>query len=76
MFREFVLLCRGLDLFGRELLAVDGTRIKAVNNKDRNFTRGALATFIREADEKLAEYMKRLDAGDTDEEQACDGAST
>ena len=35
VFREFVLLCRQLDLFGRELLAVDGTRIKAVNNKDR-----------------------------------------
>jgi transposase len=31
VFREFVLLCRQLDLFGRELLAVDGTRIKAVN---------------------------------------------
>ncbi|WP_312809635.1 transposase, partial [Agrobacterium cavarae] len=42
VFREFVILCRQLDLFGRELLAVDGTRIKAVNNKDRNFTRGAL----------------------------------
>ncbi len=37
VFREFVILCRNLDLFGRELLAVDGTRIKAVNNKDRNF---------------------------------------
>ena len=61
VFREFVLLCRQLDLFGRELLAVDGTRIKAVNNKDRNFTRGALTKFIREADEKLADYLKRLD---------------
>ena len=70
VFREFVVLCRGLDLFGRELLAVDGTRIKAVNNKDRNFTRGALATFICEADEKLAKYMKRLDEGDVDEERA------
>src|SRR5436305_1468262 len=39
VFRQFVLLCRQLHLFGRELLAVDGTRIKAVNNKDRNFTR-------------------------------------
>jgi transposase len=68
VFREFVLLCRQLDLFGRELLAVDGTRIKAVNNKDRNFTRGALTKFIREADEKLADYMKRLDEGDADEE--------
>jgi transposase len=36
VFRQFVLLCRRLDLYGRELLAVDGARIKAVNNKDRN----------------------------------------
>ena len=42
IFRQFVLLCRQMDLFGRELLAVDGTRIKAVNNKDRNFTRASL----------------------------------
>ena len=65
--------CRGLDLFGRELVAVDGTRIKAVNNKDRNFTRGALTTRVREADEKLAKYMGRLDAGDADEEPASSG---
>src|SRR3979411_2046511 len=61
VFREFVLLCRQLDLFGRELLAVDGTRIKAVNNKDRNFTRAALTKFIRDADERLADYVRRLD---------------
>lgn len=73
MFREFVILCRRLDLFGRELLAVDGTRIKAVNNKDRNFTRGSLSKFIREADEKLADYMKRLDESDADEEKVSGG---
>ncbi|WP_246246083.1 IS1182 family transposase [Mesorhizobium zhangyense] len=73
VFREFVILCRQLDLFGRELLAVDGTRIKAVNNKDRNFTRASLAKFIREADEKLADYMKRLDAVDADEEKVSGG---
>jgi transposase len=53
VFREFVLLCRRLGLYGRELLAVDGTRIKAVNNKDRNFTRNSLEKFIRAADERL-----------------------
>jgi transposase len=52
LFRQFVVLCRRLDLFGRELLAVDGTRIKAVNNKDRNFTRSSLREFIRGADER------------------------
>jgi transposase len=67
VFREFVLLCRQLDLFGCELLAVDGTRIKAVNNKDRNFTRTSLEQFIRASDERLAEYLRRLDAGDVEE---------
>ncbi len=69
IFRQFVLLCRQLDLFGRELLAVDGTRIKAVNNKDRNFTRAALATFIKLADAKLEDYLQRLDQSDVTESQ-------
>src|SRR6476659_295223 len=67
VFRQFVLLCRQLDLFGKELLAVDGTRIKAVNNKDRNFTRASLTEFIRLADAKLDDYLKRLDHADAAE---------
>src|ERR1700681_4874391 len=67
VFREFVLLCRQLDLFGRELLAIDGTRINAVNNKDRNFTRNSLQDFIRAADGRLADYLRRLDEGDVEE---------
>src|SRR5438477_9279466 len=67
VFREFVLLCRQLDLFGRELLAVDGTRIKAVNNKDRNFTRASLTQFIKAADTKLEDYLQRLDKSDATE---------
>ena len=64
VFRQFVLLCRQLDLFGRELLAVDGTRIKAVNNKNRNFTRATLTEFIKVADAKLDDYLQRLDESD------------
>jgi transposase len=67
VFRQFVLLCRQLDLFGRELLAVDGTRIKAVNNKDRNFTRASLMKFIELADAKLDDYLQRLDQSDVTE---------
>ena len=67
VFRQFVLLCKQLDLFGRELLAVDGTRIKAVNNKDRNFTRASLAKFIELADAKLDDYVNRLDESDAAE---------
>jgi transposase len=67
VFREFVLLCRQLDLFGRELLAVDGTRIKAVNNKNRNFTRATLTQLIKAADAKLEDYLQRLDKRDANE---------
>ena len=43
---------------------MDGTRIKAVNNKDRNFTRASLAKFIKAGDAALDDYLHRLDKGD------------
>ena len=70
-----MVLCRQLDLFGHELVAVDGTRIKAVSNKTRNSTRTSLAKFIQDADEKLAGYMKRLDEGDADDDRTPGGGS-
>ena len=75
VFREFVLLCRQLDLFGRELLAVDGTRIKAVNNKNRNFTRASLRQYIDEADKRLVDYLRRLDEDDVVEGGASSAGS-
>lgn len=66
VFREFVVLCRELDLFGRELIAVDGTRIKAVNSRERNFTKAKLAKAMAESDERLARYLKQLDEADKD----------
>ena len=74
VFRQFTLLCRQLNLFGRELLAVDGTRIKAVNNKDCNFTKNSLEKFIKAADKRLDDYL-RLDESDV-EEAATDGSRT
>ena len=67
VFREFLRVCRDLDLFGRELIAVDGTRIKAVNNTDRNFTREKLRRDLKRIDERLEDYLQQLneaDAGD------------
>jgi transposase len=48
VFSEFIVLCRRLDLFGLELIAVDGTRIKAVNNKDRTVSLNAGAGTLKE----------------------------
>ncbi len=68
VFRAFVTLCRRLDLFGRELLAVDGTRLKAVNNPGRNFSSSKLARYIAAADERLEGYLAELDAIDRGED--------
>lgn len=70
LFRSFVLLCRRLDLFGRELVAVDGTRLKAVNSRKRNFTRQKLAGWIKLADERIEAYLARLDLADRAEAEA------
>ena len=70
VFRQFVLLCRKLDLFGRALVAVDGSRLKAVDSTDRNFTREKLVTMIRSADERLADYLSRPDRTDAEENGA------
>jgi transposase len=64
VFREFVVLCRRLELFGRERLAVDGTRIKAVDDKGRNLTRAALSAPVQQADEKPARHLKGLEEAD------------
>lgn len=62
--RQFILLCRKLDLFGGELLAVDGSKFRAVNSRDNNFSADKLKELITRADERLAEYFKSLDEAD------------
>ncbi|MGA9826636.1 MAG: hypothetical protein WBQ53_17625 [Methylocystis sp.] len=57
------------------MLGVDGTRIKAVNNNDRNFTKNSLEKFIKAVDERLDEYLKRLDEDDV-AEAGTDGSRT
>jgi transposase len=70
LFRSLVLLCRRLGLFGRELVAMDGTRLKAVNSRKRNFTRQKLAGWISHADERIEEYLARLDLANRAEAEA------
>lgn len=75
VFRAFVVLCRELDLFGRELLAVDGTRLKAVNNRDRNFTKAKLKRELARSDERLAHYLEQLDEADQADDGGAGGGS-
>src|SRR5215472_17343496 len=68
--RQFTLLCRKLELFGNELLAVDGSKLAAVNARDRNFNEKRLQELIALADARLAQYLKDLDSADTTEGSA------
>jgi transposase len=60
--RQFTLLCRKLELFGGELLAIDGSQFAAVNARDQNFNAAKLQDLIARADARLAEYFAQLDA--------------
>ena len=57
-------MCRELELFGAELIAVDGTRIKAVNSRDRNFTRAAIQRDLKRIDERLEHYLRQMNEAD------------
>ena len=62
--RQFILLCRQLELFGGQLLAIDGSKFRAVNSRDHNFSAGKLQELIAHTDARLAEYFKTLDEAD------------
>lgn len=65
--REFTLLCKKLELFGGELIAIDGSKFRAVNSRKRNFNQQKLERAIKMIDEKIVGYLKELDRADTQE---------
>jgi transposase len=66
--REFTRLCRGLDLFGGQLLAVDGTKLKASNAADRNWSQTKLDKQLAQTEARLEEYLRALDQADAQPE--------
>jgi transposase len=68
LFREFVKLCRSWDLIGEELIAIDGSKFKASNNKKNNFSKKKLDDRIRRLDEKIDAYLENMDQEDKHED--------
>src|SRR3546814_20540644 len=58
---QFIVLCRQFDLFTRDVVAIDGSKFKAVNNRDRNFTVAKAATRIAQVEASLARYLADID---------------
>ena len=72
VFREFTLLCKKLDLFGGELIAIDGSKFGAVNHNRRTYTRNGLRKTIKEIDEHIESFYKGLDQEDVQENTLVD----
>ena len=70
VFRDFVKLCMKLDLYGKELVAIDGSKFKAVNSKDRNFTGAKLKERIERLNARIEEYMRQAEESDQLEDEA------
>lgn len=67
VFKEFILLCKGWNLFGKKLIAVDGSKFKAWNSKKKNFNQRKLTKKIKEIEDKIDNYLEKLDRLDKEE---------
>ncbi|HCI3979974.1 TPA: IS1182 family transposase, partial [Pseudomonas aeruginosa] len=65
--RQFVVLCQQLGLFAEALVAIDGSKFKAVNNRDRNFTSAKLKRRMEEIESSISRYLAALDTADRQE---------
>ena len=64
---QFVALCRRLGLLAAASVAIDGSKFKAVNNRDRNFTAAKMKRRVAQIEESVARYLNQLDSADRQE---------
>jgi transposase len=64
---RFVALCRTLGLFKEATVAIDGSKFKAVNNRDKNFTSAKMERRMAQIEESVARYLQQLDSADRQE---------
>src|SRR5215208_4039803 len=64
---QFVALCREIGLLTKASVAIDGSKFKAVNNRDKNFTRAKMERRLAQIEESVARYLSQLDTADLQE---------
>lgn len=62
--REFVAMCQRLELFAEAIVAIDGSKLKAVNHRDRNFTSAKLERRMRDIESSITRYLEAMDTAD------------
>ena len=64
---HFIALCRAMGLLTQANVAIDGSKFKAVNNRDKNFTRAKMERRMAQIEESVARYLEQLDTADRQE---------
>ncbi len=73
---QFVVLCRRLNLFTQAVVAVDGSKFKAVNNRDKNFTVAKVGKRIEQVEASIARYLAALDRADRQDSDVAEARTT
>src|SRR4030081_2522521 len=73
--RQLVMLCRRLDLFSQNVIAIDGSRFKAVNTRDKNYTHGGIERRMEQVESSIARYLSALDTADRQEGEVAEAKS-
>jgi transposase len=68
--REFVMLCRKLNLFSDAFVAIDGSKFRAVNNRNRNFSKANIKARLRQVDESITRYLGEIASADRRDSEA------
>src|ERR1700677_3482495 len=74
--RQFIVLCRQFKLFSQAVVAVDGSKFKAVNNRDRNFTSAKVQRRMEQIEASINRYLSALDVADQQEAGTEQGRSS
>ena len=74
--REFIVLCRRLDLFSQAIVAIDGSKFKAVNNRDKNFTSAKMKQRMEQIEASIERYLGQLDSADREEPSVAESKSS
>ena len=73
---QFIELCRRLNLFTKAVVAIDGSKFKAVNNRDKNYTVAKVGKRMEQVDASVARYLAALDRADREESDITEARTT
>lgn len=73
---QFVVLCRRLNLFSKAVVAVDGSKFKAVNNRDKNFTAAKVEARMAQVEASIGRYLAALDRADREPSDIAEARTT